>query len=316
MSTNTGTVGGIGGTHFLIVSDSHVGYSVYGERLSRAVELARAAAAADGGTIDSTIHCGDGCESPQYSFLEWWDGPEPVIMAPGNWDTETLPGEPAPPDPFATFRSRFPWFTTGREWARVSRGKVSIYILSNCDDVLPPSGWSSYGNCNPPGDPHALNPSWSGILDPGSEQRQWLAAELAQDTHQLKIAVAHRPGFAPFSGVSRPVFDAYGELIASLPFDWAYSGDIHIGSVVGPIGVRGTIFATLSGGYTNRQVDMGAYPGLPVLWAQGSISGSSGLAHCGLLTLTDTGSRLRVYQASNADPAGGLAFEHTRSNAG
>ncbi len=144
MSTNTGTVGGIGGTHFLIVSDTHVDYSVFGERVMQAVALARAAAAAEGGTIDATLHCGDGNECPASSFLSWWEGPEPVIMAPGNWDTETLPGEPAPPDPYATFRSRFPWFTTGREWDRVSRGTVSIYILSNCDDVLTPSGLSAY----------------------------------------------------------------------------------------------------------------------------------------------------------------------------
>lgn len=298
------------GSHWLVVADSHVGYSVFGERVRRAADLARAAAAAEGGSITATLHVGDGNESPASSFLEWWDGPEPVIMAPGNWDAETLPGEIAAPDPYATFRSRFPWFGN-REWARVSIGPVSVYILSNCDDVLTPSGLSAYGNCNPPGDPHSLNPSWSGILDPGSEQRLWLAAELAADTHPHKIVIAHRPGFAPFSGVSRPVFNAFGELLAGLPFGWAFGGDIHIGSVVGPLGTGGTIFATFAGAYTVRQVDLEAYPGLPVLWSSGSASGSSGLAHVGLLSFGDA-SRLRVYQSSNAFPDGGLAFEYTR----
>lgn len=299
------------GPHWLFITDTHKGQSPNLVNVRTVVDLARAAAQ---GAIEGTIHGGDGNESPEASFLEWWRDPEgggapaseKLVMAPGNHDTETEPGAGAAADPFATWRSR-QWWCGAREWGRVSVDAVSWYILNDLSDVLS-GGTSCYDNCNPPGDHYALNPDHSGILDPQSEQRLWLASELAQDEHPWKIAVMHRPAWAPFSGTQRPVHVAMREVLASCGFHACAGGDIHIGSIVGP--VAGLYSVTQAGGFFVRLVDLEAFPGEPVLWSSGGY-GSSGLAHASLWSFGADVLTIRMFEASNANPAGGLV--HTQA---
>ncbi len=312
MSTNTGTVATFNGPHWLFITDTHVGQSIYTHHVRTVCDLARA----DAGQIEAVIHAGDGNECPTASFIEWWHDPEgggapaseQVYFTLGNHDTETDPGTPAPSDPFVTARSRYPWFAPGESWYRASVGGVSIYSFLNTTDALSPSGNSCYPNCNPPGEYSALNPDWSGILDPESPQRQWLAAELAQDTHPWRIAVMHRPAWAPFGGTMRPVHTAMQALIESCGFSLALGGDIHIGSVCGPF--SGCYSLTLAGGFVVRQVDLEAFPGLPVLWSSGG-GGSTGLAHAALLSFSDDAVLVRIYEASNYYAAGSLVYTAT-----
>lgn len=296
-------------SHWLFVTDTHVGQSIYLHNVRAVVDAARAAA---GGAIEATIHAGDGNECPTASFLGWWRDPEgggapaseKVYFCLGNHDTETNPGEPAVPNPYATAMSRYPWFEAGQPWYRASVGAVSLYSLLDITDVLSPSGSSCYPNCNPPGDLWALNPDYSGILDPNSPKRQWLAAELAQDTHPWRIVVMHRPAWAPFSGTMRPVHTAMQEVISACGFSLALGGDIHVGSIVGPVG-NGLTSITLAGGYVVRQVDLEAFPGLPVQWSSGG-GGSTGLAHACLLSFADDWVTIRVWECSNAYPTPAL----------
>lgn len=300
----------IPGPHWLFITDSHCGQSMNLDNVRTAVDLARAAAQ---GPIEGTIHGGDGNENPTDSFQAWWRDPEgggapeseKLIQAAGNWDTETAPGEGAAADPFATWRSR-QWWCTEREWGRVSVDGVSIYLLNDLSDLLY-GGASCYDNCNPPGDYNTCNPDWSGILDPNSAQRQWLAAELAQDEHPFKVAVLHRPPWAPFSGPQRPVHTAARAVLLGCGFSLVLGGDIHIGSLTGPLETNGLYCLTLAGGYVVRAVDLNAYPGEPVLWSQGGAH-ASGLAHCALLSFVEDTIYLRIYAASNANPTGGQVF--------
>ncbi len=309
----SGATGQLNGPHWLFITDTHVGQSLYLHHVRTVVDLARAAA---GGQIEAVIHAGDGNECPTASFLDWWHDPEggnapsseQVLFTMGNHDTETDPGEPAASDPFATARSRYPWFAPGQDWYRVSIGPVSLYSLQTCSDVLSPSGSSCYPNCNPPGVLDALNPDYSGILDPQSPQRQRLAAELAQDTHPWRIVVSHRPAWAPFSGQMRPVHTALQQLYLDSGFSLALGGDIHIGSLCGPI--DGLHSLTLAGGYVVRQVDLDAFPGLPVLWSSGG-GGSTGLAHAALLSFDGDAVTVRIWEASNYYPAGSQVFAAT-----
>jgi len=310
----SGAAGQVPSSHWLFITDTHVGQSIYLHHMRTVVDHARAAA---GGSIEAVIHGGDGNECPAASFLDWWHDPEgggapsseQVLFTLGNHDTETDPGEPAVSDPFATARSRYPWFAGTDNWYRVSIGGISVYSLLTTSDVLSPSGSSCYPNCNPPGELFALNPDHSGILDPESPQRQWIAAELAQDTHPWKIAVMHRPAWAPFSGQMRPVHTALQALLESCGFSLALGGDIHIGSLCGPLG-GGLHSLTLAGGYVVRQVDLDAFPDLPVLWSSGG-GGSTGLSHAALLSFSEESVLLRIWEASNYYPAGSLVHTAT-----
>lgn len=290
------------GPTWLYVADTHNATNLHQERLRIGLDLARAAV----GSFEGLLHAGDAT----VAFLPWWYDSEggnagsgdQVVQAPGNHDTETELGEEPPADPFATFKASYPWFNEGREFARVSVGPVSIYILNTCDDVLY-NGMSQYGNCNPPGIPDSCNPSFGGILDPESEQRQWLAAELAADEHLWKVALMHRPPAAPYANNYRPVFDALLPVLTSMGFSIADCGDIHMGSLCGPF--DGMYTATLAGGYVVRQANLGVLDSSLVKWASGGTQ-TSGLVHVAAQTFGEDAMLHRVWEVSNAQPQGAL----------
>lgn len=300
----------IDGPSWLFITDTHVGQSVNLGNMRTVVDLARAE-----GAIEGVIHGGDGNETPLVSFLDWWRDPEgggapaseKLIMAAGNHDTATVPGSGATEDPFSAWRSR-QWWCGSREWGRVSVGPVSFYVLNDLTDALD-AGTSCYDNCNPPGEHNELNPDWSGITDPESEQRLWLAAELAADTTPWKVGVMHRPAWGPFSAARRPIHTAIQGLIQSCCFSLALSGDLHGGALCGPF--SGCWSLTQAGGYYIRPVDLDAFPGLPVVWSSSTAQNNSGLAHCARISFGEETASIRIFEASNANLTGGLVFAQT-----
>lgn len=305
----------------LAVTDNHLGQTANVEHVRTCFTWGFDSAA----PVLAVLDAGDSIHGNLAGLLaSEYPGTYAYLNALGNHDGNhpiDCPSGTVGPDPFSEQIARFP-VLAGREWyahdlltldGRPTHVRV-VAVQNNIPSWNPATSVDNYYNVNPPGVQTELNPDHTGLTDPESPQRQFLA-EAIQTAPDWCIVLAHRgfPGRVARDEHPRPLAPELAPLIplfSSWRVSWVHTGDVHVGSYVRVPGERIT-WTSLEGSYATRSAENGVVPDGSLLWASGASSMMSGLCQIIRANINNDSCSIQIFECSDADPAGAVVFTDT-----